>query len=140
MDAVLALEASVDTAAWLGATGADWHEAAMADPSIRHYVLMTADGVAGFAVVALPEHGPAELRRVVVDPAYRGQGFGRWLVESVLAVVQDTTDLPGIWLDVKKDNRRAQSLYRSLGFTESDAPDGIEVDPALRYYSLLWPD
>lgn len=136
VSAIVALESSVDTATWLGPTGADWHEAALRDPSIRHYLLLVDEAVGGFAVVAVPQGRRAELRRVVVDPVRRGQGLGRWLVESVLGDLRDTTDCPGVWLDVKKDNRRAQTLYRSLGFVESDAPDGVSPDPTLAYFSL----
>jgi ribosomal protein S18 acetylase RimI-like enzyme len=51
-----------------------------------------------------------DLLRLGVLPTEQGKGYGRQLVEHVLALGKDTM------LTVRKNNRQALGLYSSLGF------------------------
>jgi GNAT superfamily N-acetyltransferase len=84
---VAALEASQDTAAWLGETGPGWHERAVADPGQEHLIAEQGGRLAGYAVLAgLRDTGRGvELRRMAVDPGLRGTGLGRGLLRAAVA-------------------------------------------------------
>ena len=71
----------------------------------------------GFARVVTDHATFAYLADVFVQEAERGQGLGRWLVESILA----HPALQGLrrWLLGTRD---AHGLYRKLGFGEPAAP------------------
>jgi GNAT superfamily N-acetyltransferase len=124
---VAALEASQDTAAWLGETGPGWHERAVADPGQEHLIAEQGGRLAGYAVLAgLRDTGRGvELRRMAVDPGLRGTGLGRGLLRAAVARAREHGAVR-VWLDVKAHNDRARALYESEGF----APTG---DPAVAF-------
>jgi ribosomal protein S18 acetylase RimI-like enzyme len=71
---------------------------------------------------------PAHLH-VDLLPRLQGQGWGRRVVESVLAGLR-TTGATGVHLGVDETNTGAQQFYARLGFTELDGP------PGARYYGM----
>ena len=56
---------------------------------------------------------------VVVDPAYRGRGIGRALMDQALARIRSRNGRR-IILQVRADNRPAIHLYRDMGFVAVD--------------------
>lgn len=72
----------------------------------------------GFARVITDRATYAYLADVYVREEYQGQGFGRWLMETVMA----HPDLQGLrrWMLVTRDAHR---LYAQFGFTALAAPD-----------------
>jgi GNAT superfamily N-acetyltransferase len=58
--------------------------------------------------------GYTEISAVCTHPDYRGRGYGRELVETLVRNIIDRGDVP--ILHVEKDNRAA-SLYEKLGFS-----------------------
>ena len=88
-------------------------------------LLAMADGrTVGYAVVRIyekPGHAfalarkYAELDQITVDPAYRGRGFGRALVERAIAVARDN-GCRSMELGVWEFNQEAQSVFRHCGF------------------------
>ncbi len=62
----------------------------------------------------------------VVRPEYRGRGYGRQLLESVIRALQATSQRP-ITLEVETNNTNAIGLYQSCGF---------EVKATYDYYNL----
>lgn len=86
----------------------------------RHLFLTIALEPDGAPVGALwcqlrPERCDAFILDLVLEPAYRGQGYGR----QALALLEQTLAARGvrqIGLHVFADNARAQALYRDLGF------------------------
>ncbi len=58
---------------------------------------------------------------LIVSPEYRHKGIGRALLEALKdrAIEQNCSR---ITLEVRVDNTKAQQLYNSLGFTETDPP------------------
>jgi GNAT superfamily N-acetyltransferase len=73
--------------------------------------------------VSTSEGGFVEiLEDLIVNKAYRGKGFGQYLVEHVLAWARQNR-LARVTLLVDQDNRPAQTFYHKLGLE----PSGIKV-------------
>jgi GNAT superfamily N-acetyltransferase len=84
------------------------------------FTLQEGDTQVGFARVVTDRATFAYLADVFVLECRRGQGLGRWLMETVLA----HPELRGLrrWLLVTRD---AHGLYRKLGFTAVADPTAI---------------
>ncbi|MDP0145832.1 ribosomal protein S18-alanine N-acetyltransferase [Glaesserella parasuis] len=57
------------------------------------------------------------LFNIAVDPAYQGKGFGKQLLQALIAQLQQK-QITTLWLEVRASNTTAQKLYYSLGFNE----------------------
>jgi len=69
----------------------------------------------GFRLPTLHANGVVlTIQELIVDPAYRGHGLGRMLVETLIARGQDAGAV-----EVTVPTRRAQDFYRHLGFLET---------------------
>lgn len=71
----------------------------------------------------LADHDSQSMRLgyIITDPAVRGQGRGRALVEAAVARGFEKTDFPLITLGVYAHNHRALGLYESLEFKPTGA-------------------
>lgn len=58
---------------------------------------------------------------VVVNEEHRGRKIGRLMLEKVKEIAQNL-DCGKITLEVRHDNERAQRLYASLGYVDSQPP------------------
>ncbi|MCL6422559.1 GNAT family N-acetyltransferase [Brachybacterium sp. JHP9] len=87
--------------------------------------------VVGVARIVLPETpgAPAGLFSVWVDPAVRGRGAGRMLVEACIDRLHELAPGTRLRLDVRPENHVAQRLYERLGFGHiaSGKPDGDDL-------------
>ena len=71
-------------------------------------------GVEGFDYMAL--RGPAGvLYDIVVDPAFRGQGIGRMLLDATIAALKARGE-PRVVLSTAEKNEAAQRLFARAGF------------------------
>lgn len=77
-------------------------------------VVDTATGVAGYAVLSMGA-GEAHVLNLCVEQALRQHGIGRELLKSVLAHARDR-GIRDAFLEVRRSNRPAISLYHSVGF------------------------
>lgn len=129
LSAVVSLEAEPDTLPFLGQGGRDWHEKALTDPDMEHWVLVDRlDRVVAFGILAGVSHpDTVEIRRMVVAPEGRGQGLGRLLLRRLLEQALADPGVHRVWLDVSADNTGARSLYRSMGFVEKPTPAGVTL-------------
>jgi len=59
--------------------------------------------------------GEAEILTVAVDPSFRRQGWGRWLVDAAIEVARDQ-GAEMVFLEVAADNAAAISIYHAAGF------------------------
>lgn len=59
----------------------------------------------------------ATLFNIAVDPRFQGKGYGKQLLEHLIAQLQHQK-ITTLWLEVRESNRIAQHLYHSLGFNE----------------------
>jgi ribosomal protein S18 acetylase RimI-like enzyme len=93
--------------------------AALPGPYIppRGGIWLARAGDAGVGCVALRplDDAAAEVKRMYVDPAWRGAGVGRALLEALIAGARDR-GYRIVRLGTLEDMAAAQGLYRSLGF------------------------
>lgn len=75
---------------------------------------------------AEPAFGNGSVEFIAVDPAYRGQGYGKKLLEITLQWLFSFKEIKHIELCVSTDKQAAIGLYRSTGF---------KVKSELYYYS-----
>jgi ribosomal protein S18 acetylase RimI-like enzyme len=83
-------------------------------------------GVEGYDYMAL--RGPAgALYDIIVDPAHRGRGAGRKLLEAVLAFLKQR-GAPRVVLSTAEQNEAAQHLFASAGFRRTMIEMTRELD------------
>ena len=87
--------------------------------------LATGEPLCGF-IIGRSVAGEAELLTLAVAPATRGAGFGRALVEGLLAAI---TEVETVFLEVAADNAAALALYRSAGFEAAGMRRGYYPRP-----------
>ncbi len=82
----------------------------------RFATLVLDDRPVAFGMAAA-DRGMMEIGSIIVDPAWRGRGFGRRLVESLLAC-GPALGAGSVFLQVDGANATARGLYRSLGLRD----------------------
>ena len=93
-------------------------EADLRDPLASYdAVWVAADGedVVGSAAVRRCGAGELELKRMYLDPIYRGRGLGRALLEEALSWAR-ANGMSSVVLDTSEAMAEAQRLYESAGF------------------------
>jgi ribosomal-protein-alanine N-acetyltransferase len=111
--------------------------AALERPLVSGVVAARGEDVVGFALAARAEED-AELLSVAVAEGLRGVGFGRRMLESLLARLRGEGALR-VHLEVRGSNQAALALYKSLGFQTSrrraryyrDGEDALELGVSL---------
>ncbi|MDG4805506.1 GNAT family N-acetyltransferase [Micromonospora sp. WMMD1120] len=89
------------------------------------------DTQVGWIWVAMPKPGESRawIYNVEVDPAYRGQGHARRIIQLIEAELAQL-GVPELGLNVFGTNTVAIGLYRSLGFEVSAQQMAKRIDPA----------
>jgi len=83
-------------------------------------------GVEGYDYMAL--RGPAgALYDIVVDPAHRGQGVGRMLLDATLTALEER-GAPRVVLSTAEQNEPAQRLFARAGFRRTMIEMTRELD------------
>ena len=91
---------------------AGWH----ADPDVHPHLLRDGERAVGYGEVwEDPEEDEAELARIIIDPARRGEGLGRVLV-ALLADRARQLGYERIWVRVVPHNTAALACYAGAGF------------------------
>ncbi len=92
------------------------------EPNVVVLVALRDGQVIGYTYAGAEEHdwmalrGPAGvLHDIVVDPAHRGQGVGRTLLDAMLAALA-TRGAPRVVLSTAERNEPAQRLFARAGF------------------------
>jgi ribosomal protein S18 acetylase RimI-like enzyme len=80
-----------------------------------HEVLWVIPELAFARWACVPAAGEAELLRVAVDPAHRGGGLGRRLLEACQQELAEE-GLVNLFLEVRASNAAAIALYRACGW------------------------
>lgn len=99
-------------------------------------VLLAGDGPDALALLRFrpsvwTERQEAYLQELYVAPALRGRGIGEALMREVIAACR-SRDAAWIELNTGETDVAARSLYRKLGFTNEEGPQGA----AMLYYEL----
>ena len=91
-----------------------------ARPDGRLYLAL-ADGVpAGCVAMRRLDESRAEMKRLYVRASFRGHALGRTLAERVIADAR-ALGCKALLLDTLASMHRAQALYQSLGFANTEA-------------------
>ena len=61
----------------------------------------------------------ATLFNIAIDPQAQGRGFGRLLLQALIAQLR-AQGIATLWLEVRESNQKAQRLYDQLGFNQVD--------------------
>jgi ribosomal protein S18 acetylase RimI-like enzyme len=80
-----------------------------------HEVLWLIPEVAFARWACVPAASEADLLRIAVDPAHRGGGLGRRLLEACQQALEEE-GLVNLFLEVRPSNTTAISLYRACGW------------------------
>jgi ribosomal protein S18 acetylase RimI-like enzyme len=106
----------------------------LAQPDVIVLVAEEDGRVAGYAWATVEGHdymtlrGPAGvLQDIVVDPAARGRGIGRRLLEETLAALR-SHGAPRVVLSTAERNEPAQRLFASMGFRRTMIEMTRELD------------
>jgi ribosomal protein S18 acetylase RimI-like enzyme len=99
-------------------------------------VLLAGDGPDALALLRFrpsvwTEQLEAYLQELYVVPGLRGQGIGEALMREVISICR-ARDAAWIELNTGETDVAARSLYRKLGFTNEEGPQGA----AMLYYEL----
>jgi ribosomal protein S18 acetylase RimI-like enzyme len=81
----------------------------------EHEALWLVPQVAFARWARIPAAGEAELLRIAVDPAHRGHGLGRTLLEACQRELAEE-GLVHLFLEVRPSNATALRLYRACGW------------------------
>jgi ribosomal protein S18 acetylase RimI-like enzyme len=97
-------------------------------------VLLAGEGPDGLALLRFrpsvwTEQQEAYLQELYVVPDLRGQGIGEALMQAVLSTCREH-DAAWIELNTGETDVAARSLYKKLGFTNEEGPEGA----AMLYY------
>ena len=86
-------------------------------PLAAHERLWGLEGLAFARWGCIPAAGEAELLRLAVDPARRGEGLGRRLLEGCQAALA-AEGMGELHLEVRASNAAARALYAACGWRE----------------------
>ena len=114
IDRLVALEKVLfpEDSPWTASTF--WSELAAGHHYIVHRDPQTKD-IDGYAGLAHPEGGDAEVQNIAVAPSAQGNGVGRAMFNDLIAHAERATR---ILLEVRTDNIPAINLYESVGFSK----------------------
>lgn len=104
-----------------------------ADPLYRVFTLADGDGriVATASLCAKEDGALLRVGRVIVDPSRRGEGWGRRVMEELLALTDADPSVRATELGVFTHNRLARELYERLGYVRGPGSVTVEVDGEL---------
>ncbi|MEO7176030.1 MAG: GNAT family N-acetyltransferase [Saprospiraceae bacterium] len=94
------------------------------------------DDVCGIGCYRRIGDDTAEIKRMYVNPSFRGIGAGRVMVQHLLASARQA-GYKKIRLDTIKFMFVAHALYKSMGFREIDAYPESEIPEQFRPYLLF---
>ena len=100
----------------------------LAQPHVHFFVARVGGQALGCGAFVLGEGGCAEMKRVFVDPAARGMGIARTIME-VLERAAASRGVTLMLLEAGIRQLEALALYRKLGYVERDPFGAYKLDP-----------
>lgn len=102
-------------------------------PDGRILLAMEDNVVVGIACLRRMAPDTAEIKRMYVQPARRGKGLGRALLDGLIAEAE-ASGYDRVRLDSPNFMRAAHSLYRSTGFVDIDPYPESEIPDEFKTY------
>ena len=96
-----------------------------------YYLLQLEDAIIGMGALHQVRKNVGEIKRMYVQPAYRGKGYGKALLQQLLEKAKEF-GYHSIFLETGPFMTTAHHLYHSVGFVERNEYPETEVPPQLR--------
>ncbi|GIU29113.1 ribosomal protein S18-alanine N-acetyltransferase [Shewanella sp. MBTL60-007] len=124
------IELSESFAPQMTSIAAKAHSHPMSEASIRScfgdlyssFGVFDSDKLCGFAILH-QIFEDATLMDICVDPSYQGRGFGKALLNAVIAIAKDR-GAEVLLLEVRQSGGTARALYETLGFETTGVRKG----------------
>ncbi|WLP91594.1 ribosomal protein S18-alanine N-acetyltransferase [Gordonia sp. NB41Y] len=94
-------------------------------------------GYAGISTLGIPGSYECEIHTIAVAHTHRGLGYGRALLDALLAVA-DAIDAP-VFLEVRTDNDTAIALYERNGFATAGIRRGYYQPSGADAHTMIRP-
>lgn len=109
---------------------------ALSPPAGFVYVLEAEDTLAGMIVAKTIEEGVGEVKRMYIRPDYRGMGYGKKMLETLVNRAQEL-GYSKLRLETADFMPAALKIYKASGFKERGPYPGGEVPEWYRAYCIF---
>ena len=115
LDYILSAENDEKNRQYIISWSREKHLQAMKNSDIS-YLIVQHEKRIGYVILAglLNPNKAIELRRIVITK--KGKGYGKLTIEMIKELALKNLNAHRLWLDVKVQNSRAQSIYKMAGF------------------------
>ena len=96
-----------------------------------YYLLELEGAIIGMGALHQIREKAGEIKRMYIQPAYRGKGYGKALLQHLLQKAREF-GYSSVYLDSGRFMTAAHRLYHSLGFIECNAYPETEIPPQFR--------
>ncbi|HKJ00777.1 MAG TPA: ribosomal protein S18-alanine N-acetyltransferase [bacterium] len=132
-----ALLAAVDAQCFAEAWDTIGYAQLRANPAVQAWLLRDDAGAPAGLLCFQRVGDEAEVYRIAVLPALRGQGLGRWLLVRFMARAR-AEGLRRAYLEVRESNAAARRLYEAAGFAEAGRRPGYYRQPSEDAVLYAW--
>lgn len=98
------------------------------------YLLQEGEEFVGMGAIHRLKKDVGEIKRMYIRPKLRGKGFGKALLQQLLAKGKEF-GFSAVYLDTALFMKTAQHIYRSAGFSEREQYPESEIPQPIRH---LW--
>lgn len=105
-------------------------------PDGRLILVSEADEAVGLGCLKEIRDDIGEIKRMYIRPEFRGRGFGRRLLQTLLSEAKDI-GYSEVRLDSARFMHAAHSLYRSEGFKQIDPYPESEIPPEFQEHWIF---
>lgn len=116
---IIQLENDSENSLYIGKWSYEQHSKALEHEDVMCFIIQDSqDNNVGFVILTnlLNKHNSVHIKRIAMDSAHKGKGYGKTTFELILKWIFENTQAHRIWLDVKIFNTRAIHIYKSAGF------------------------
>ena len=118
LDRVLEIENNEENSKYIFSWSKERHEKSIDNEDELHIIIKRKDNydIIGYILLAglKSNDDSIEFRRIAISE--KGKGYGKESVDIIKEIAFEIYNSHRLWLDVYEDNKRAISLYTSLGF------------------------
>jgi GNAT superfamily N-acetyltransferase len=105
-------------------------------PEGNLYIIETDQGIAGMGAIHKLSEQVGEIKRMYKRPKFRGNGFGRRMINVLMEEGKNLGCL-SYKLDTPKWAKAAQHIYKTSGFVEREIYPESEIPPIIQPY-WMW--